>query len=59
MNYPAEHATVSGGVPLTIPKEAWSPVKQEYGWRRYENWNNVQGLVRAALSGAFTILLRV
>ncbi|CAE7459201.1 hypothetical protein AK812_SmicGene39094 [Symbiodinium microadriaticum] len=44
-NYPGEHAVLSGGRPLNIPKAAWSNVRKETGWRRYTGWNNIFGLV--------------
>ena len=42
---------MSGGVPLSIPKSAWSPYKQHVRWESFEGVNNVYAQV-APHSGA-------
>ena len=47
-NYNGEAATVTGGVPFSLPKSAWSPYKQSVRWETSENVNNVYGQVSVA-----------
>lgn len=47
-NFEGEHAIVSGGQPLAIPSSLWQRVEHDYGWKRYDSWNNVYALVPVA-----------